>query len=402
MSRKFHRLRSLLGTTLLLIFIGLPFLRVHGESALRFDLPSLRLFFFGTSIWMADFFIILIAMIGITFAALSATTLFGRVWCGWFCPQTILVDATAVMDTGRKRRGSIASLATGILMSMAIAASLIGYFVSPYELMALLSAADTAAKIISGSFVVLFTIIFLDLIALRRTFCSTICPYAKLQGVLFDSRTLMVTFDSQRVDECMHCNACAATCPVNIDIRKGSQMECIHCAECVDACTGRMARRGRSSLVQYSFGVPGENGSMLRVVPLLTGLAAITAFVFLLYLSATRMPFDMTLRLDFAVAPAIRADGGITNTYELSLRNMSASELRLRLRASASTGTATVSPEIIILPNNTDMTHAQASVTVTGMAKTEQPHETVTLTLWQEQTNKSLSKTISFLTPNIH
>ncbi len=403
MSRKFHRFRRSLGAVLLLIFVGLPFLRVGGESAFRFDVPTLRLLLFGTTVPMADFFIILIAVIFITFAGIVATTLFGRMWCGWLCPQTILVDATDLFDAAGKRRGfrKIAPFAAGILVSMVIAASLIGYFVSPYDLPALLTAGGMAAKIVAGSFLVLFIIIALDLIALRRTFCATVCPYAKLQGVLFDERTLVVAFDPRRAEECMHCNACAAACPVGIDIRKGSQTACIHCAECVDACTDRMARRGRSSLVQYTFGAPGVRGSGVRAVPLITGAVAVAAFAVLIYLSATRMPFDMTMRLDYATPPAIGADGSITNTYELSLRNMSASDLQLVLFASASTGAAAVSPAAITLPKSADMTHTRVAVSLPGISGKEHRPATITLTLRSEQTDKSLSKSIYFAIPNI-
>jgi hypothetical protein len=165
-----------------------------------------------------------------------------------------------------------------------------------------------------------------------------------------------------------------------------------------------MARRGRSSLVQYTFGIPGERGSGVRVVPLLTGAVAVAAFAVLLYLSAARMPFDMTMRLDYTTPPVIGADGSITNTYELSLRNMSASDLQLALSASASTGAAAVSPAMIMLPKSTDMTHTRVAVSLPGVPGKEQRPATITLTLrseQSEQTEKSLSKSIYFATPDI-
>jgi len=404
MSRTFHRSRRSLGIVLLLLFVGLPFLRVHGESAFRFDVPSLRLLFFGTTIGMADFFIVLIALISMTFAAILSTMLFGRVWCGWFCPQTILVDATAFMNDGLKRRGldMIAPIAAGIMVSMVIAASLIGYFVSPYDIPMLLRTAAPPAGIVLGSFSFLSIILFLDLIAVRRTFCATVCPYAKMQGVLFDDRTLTVSFDPQRAEECRHCDACVTACPVNIDIKQGAQMACIHCAECVDACTARMSLRGRPSLVRYSFGVPGQTSPGYRVIPLVTGAITLAAFVFFFYLSSTRMPFDMTVRLDYGTPPILHSDGRITNTYELSLRNMSASDLKLALSASASAGNAVVSPTEIMLPKSAAMTHTRLSVSVAGIVETQQRPSTITVTLRSEQARKSLSKTIYFTTANIH
>jgi polyferredoxin len=107
----YHRIRRAVGAMLLLLLVGLPFLRVNGESALRFDVPTLRFLFFGTQTGMADSFIILIALIFITFFILFVTTLFGRVWCGWFCPQTVLCDATGFMEKARSRGFVARSLA---------------------------------------------------------------------------------------------------------------------------------------------------------------------------------------------------------------------------------------------------------------------------------------------------
>jgi polyferredoxin len=125
---------------LFLVLVSLPYVRIHGESALRFDIPSLRLLFFGTSIWMADFFIILIAVIFLTFFTLFATTLFGRIWCGWLCPQTVLADATMFIERARVKgyAAVIASWMAALLVSAVVAAGLIGYFISPYDIPAAL------------------------------------------------------------------------------------------------------------------------------------------------------------------------------------------------------------------------------------------------------------------------
>jgi cytochrome c oxidase accessory protein FixG len=401
MSKKFHRLRRFSGAVLLLVLIGLPFLRIHGESAFRFDIPSLRLLFFGTEIWLADFFIILIAAIFLTFLTLFATTVFGRLWCGWLCPQTVLVDATTFVETSWKRGHAARAIAAsaGMMVSAVIAASLIGYFVSPYDLSSLLQTGGIPAKIIVGSWTVLTSILFLDLIALRRRFCATVCPYAKMQSVLFDDRTLVVAFDSRRAEECMQCTACVKACPVGIDIRQGSQMECIHCAECVDACTERMAKRNRKSLVRYTFGLAGEQGTGVRVNPLITGLITAISLVFLLYLSATRMPFDMNVHMSYTEAPEIRTDGSITNAYALSLRNMSASDLELNLSATASTGIAQISPDTVTLRKGTDITRLSFAVTVRNLSGREQFPIMVTLAAESKQFNKSIAKTVYFMVP---
>ncbi len=401
MIKKFHKLRRFSGAVLLLVLIGLPFLRIHGESAFRFDIPSLRLLFFGTEIWLADFFIILIAVIFLTFLTLFTTTVFGRLWCGWLCPQTVLVDATTFVETAWKRgyAARAAAALAGMVVSAVIAASLIGYFVSPYDLPALLRTGGTPAKIIVGSWAVLSSIVYLDLIALRRRFCATVCPYAKMQGVLFDDRTLVVAFDSRRSEECMQCNACVNACPVGIDIRQGSQMECIHCAECVDACTERMAKRDRRSLVRYTFGLAGEQGTGVRVNPLITGAITVISLMFLFYLSATRIPFDMNVRMNYAEAPEIRTDGSITNAYALSLRNMGTSDLELKLSATASAGIAQISPDTVMLRKSTDITRLSFAVTVRNLSGQEQRPVMVTLTVASNKINKSIAKTVYFMIP---
>ncbi|HUI67635.1 MAG TPA: 4Fe-4S dicluster domain-containing protein [Nitrospirota bacterium] len=401
MSNKFHRLRRFSGAVLLFILISLPFLRIHGESAFRFDIPSLRLLIFGTEIWLADFFIILIAVIFLTFLTIFTTTIFGRLWCGWLCPQTVLVDVTNFM-AGAWERGPAAravAVSAGMMVSAVIAASLIGYFVSPYDLPSLLHTGGIPAKIAVGSWLALSVIVFLDLIALRRGFCATVCPYAKLQSVLFDDRTLVVAFDPRRAEECMQCNACVKACPVGIDIRKGPQMACIHCAECVDACTERMARRDRKSLVRYSFGLFGERATGIRVNPLITGIITSISLVFLVYLSISRMPFDMNVHMNYAEAPVMRTNGSVTNTYTLSLRNMGTSDLELYLSAAASAGTVLVSPDAVLLRRGTDITRVPVSMTLNGVSNEEKRPVTITLTVRSRQANKSITKTAYFMMP---
>jgi len=402
MTRKFHWYRRFSGALLLIILIGLPFLRINGESALRFDVPSLRLLFFGTAIWMQDFFIVLIAVIFLTFLVLFTTTVFGRVWCGWLCPQTVLVDATSFMDASRKRgyAARVAISSAVVAISSIIAASLISYFVSPYDLPSLFNAGGSPWTIVIGSWVALTIILFLDLVALRRGFCATVCPYAKMQNVLFDDRTLVVAFDHQHAQECQECLACVKACPVGVDVRKGSHMACIHCAECVDACTERMARRDRQSLVKYFFGIPGERGTGVRVIPLLTGVLTAISLAFLMYLSLTRMPFDMNVRWNYNNVAEVRTDGAITNSYVLSLRNMGNMDLDLDLSASSSPAldnAIRVSPDIVILKKGTDITKIPVIVTLEQKKSAEKNHMTMTLTLRSKQLGKSISKPALFM-----
>ncbi|MCI0469973.1 MAG: 4Fe-4S binding protein [Nitrospirae bacterium] len=320
-----------------IIILGLPFLRIKGESALRFDIPSLKLHFFGTSLWMEEFFIVLIATIFLTFLIVFITLMFGRIWCGWLCPQTVLVDFTGFLDRA-KRRGilySAASYVIVLIISSIVSASLIWYFVSPYEFFARLSAGNLG-EVIWGFWIVQAVIIFLNLIFLRRIFCASVCPYAKLQSVMFDSRTMVIAFDPSRKDECRDCMACVRVCPVGIDIRNGLNVACVSCAECIDECTKMMGRRQKKSLIGYFFGAPGESNKqssmIIRTNAIMIGSITVLSLIFLVYLAATRMPIDITVLPNYNFPPRITADRTTMNSYYLSVKNRGKSDEQLNIR----------------------------------------------------------------------
>ena len=400
MSRKYHRSRRIAGAVLLAALIGVPFWKVHGESAFRFDVPSLRLLLFGTEIWLQDFFIILVAVIFLTFLDMFITTLFGRLWCGWLCPQTVLSDATSFLESrgGRGCLSLIGGYAAAAFAGALIAVSLIGYFVSPYELIPLLRQGNMQAKIVLGSWIVLGVLVFLDVVFLRRTFCATVCPYAKLQSVLFDDRTLLVAFDPGRAEECRACNACMKVCPVKVDIRAGTHPACIHCAECADACADRMASGNKKSLIGYSFGIPGKQGRGLRVSLLMSGAITAVSLLFLLYLAVVRIPFDVIVLPQYALT-TVQADGSVANSYILSLRNTGRSDLELDLGVTASSGRVQHSPARITLLKGTDIAKVPVLVTLKGLPKVNQHPIMITLTIGSQQINKSIVKTAFFTMP---
>jgi cytochrome c oxidase accessory protein FixG len=401
MSRAYHRSRRAVGTALLSIAFLLPFLRVNRESAFRFDIPSLRLHFFGTAIWMENFFLILVAVLGLTFLALFLTILLGRIWCGWICPQTVLADRTGFMEAARVNGAAsrIAAYGAGAAVSALIAASLVGYFVSPYDAVALLRSGGSPASITVVSWAVVSVIIFLDLIALRRRFCATICPYAKMQGVLFDDRTLIVAFDRQREQECMHCDACVRACPVGIDIRGGLQSACIHCAECVDACSIRMERRERPSLIDYVFGSTDGQGTGARTSLYLTGAMTLFSLLLFITLLATGKPFDATVLPGERAEAIARPDGSLTNSFLISLRNTGPSDLGLSLTVEGAHGQIVSSPERILLPRGQEAMKVPLIVTIGGLGSRSERILPLAVTIREDRSGAMLVKKISFILP---
>ncbi|RJQ53495.1 MAG: 4Fe-4S binding protein [Nitrospiraceae bacterium] len=327
------------------IIIGLPFLRIRGESALRFDIPSLRLHFFGASVWMEEFFIVLIAIIFLTFLFVFITLMFGRIWCGWACPQAVLIDLTPFADKAKSkgmpyRLGAYSAV---LLASAVVAADLIWYFVSPYEFIQGL-AAGSPGNVVWGFWIVITGIIFLDISLLRHKFCATVCPYAKLQSALFDGKTLVIAFDPGRKDECMKCMACVRACPVGIDIRDGLDSACVSCAECVDSCAKVMGPGGKKSLIGYFFGLPGETGGILRQNAIITGSVTAVFLVFFIYLLITRALFDMTVLPNYSYPPRFEAGAGVINSYILSVTNRGRDDAVVTVEAKAQNSIAEVVP----------------------------------------------------------
>jgi len=333
-----------------LIILGIPFVRINGESALRFDIPSLKLHLFGVSLWMDEFFIVLMGLFFLTFLIILVTLLFGRIWCGWLCPQTVIIDITGFLDRTRSKGlgQQIAAYALTLLTCIVVAASLIWYFVSPYEFIPALIAGDLG-PVIWGFWISLSVILFLDYAFLRHTWCATVCPYAKLQGALFDSKTMVIAFDQRRKEECMDCRACVKVCPVNIDIRRGLNAACINCAECLDTCAEKLEKKQKRGLIDYFFGRPGGELNLVRTNTLLIGAVTLLFLLFFLYLSFTRNPFDLTIMPNHDMNPRVTEKGELLNSFTFAAENKSQRDMDFMTSASLQGRALKVLPERIAL-----------------------------------------------------
>jgi polyferredoxin len=193
---------------------------------------------------------------------------------------------------------------------------------------------------------------FLDLAFLRARFCATACPYAKLQGVLYDRGTLVVAYDEGRAADCVDCGACVRCCPTGIDIRHGLQMECIACAECVDACRPIMLKlKRRPDLVGYFYGEPGRPRRLLRPAVVALGLATLAA------LAATGAAAASASKatLDLAVVPASDfttrrgPDGAVVAAYLVSLESRARAPVEVRLSVAVAGLAVTARPATVAL-----------------------------------------------------
>ena len=352
-SGRFQRWRRWAGAAQGLLWLGLPFVLVGGESAFRLDVPSGRLHAFGASFAIDEAFVVLAGTLLATAAFLLVTLLYGRVWCGWSCPQTVLGDLTRWVERaspasrGRtpRRWRRPAGFAAVALVSAVVAASVLWYFVSPYEFFRRL-AAGTLGPVLGWAWLALATVLFADLASVRATFCATVCPYAKLQGVLFDRHTLVVAYDRHRADDCVDCGACVRVCPTGIDIRDGLQMECIACAACLDACAPIMAKLRRPpGLVRYSFGEPGTPRRLAR--PGVVALAGATAAALVLVVAvvAGRAAIDMNALAEAAFVPRRAADGRVVNVFSVALENRGRGPVTVALSVRAAAADVIARPD---------------------------------------------------------
>jgi cytochrome c oxidase accessory protein FixG len=211
-----------------------------------------------------------IGMLGL-WLLVTVSFLYGRLWCGWICPQTLASDfadslkgrldkAFHVRPASTPRGAAfIASrtIWTALLLAVSVGTgmTLACYWIDPTTVWrsSVNPSYDATAAIVVY---VVAAVILADMLWLRRKFCSSLCPYGAMIGVLADKNTLAVRYLSERDDDCIHCGKCEVDCPMGIDIKQGvGQYDCIGCGECVDSCNDVLGKRGKLGLIEYRFGV---------------------------------------------------------------------------------------------------------------------------------------------------
>lgn len=283
---KFTNLRNWLSVFYLLVLFTLPFFKYNGHPLFLINVLERKFILFGQIFWPQDFFIFGLGMIiFIVFIALF-TVVFGRVFCGWMCPQTIFMemvfrkveywiegDAPAQKMLARKPWNSdkifkkVMKWIAFWAISFIIANTFLAYIIGIDELRIIVS--EPISKHTGGftALLIFTTIFFLVYSWFREQVCTVVCPYGRMQGVLLDRNSIIVTYDHIRGEErgkfkkneervigdCIDCHQCVNVCPTGIDIRNGTQLECINCTACIDACDKMMeAVNLPTGLIRYA------------------------------------------------------------------------------------------------------------------------------------------------------
>jgi cytochrome c oxidase accessory protein FixG len=355
---EYHRKRKLVHLVCFGIFLLLPL-----SNLMRFDIPRARFYFFGAVLLPSEFAIIFFSLIFLMFVIVVMAMLYGRMYCSYLCPQMIFSEAAAEFQTNvtRKVNKHFSSLGAGarkfvtgaifygvlLVVSVLLSFVFICYFVEPADLFHRLMHFDVhTAGGIAGASTTLFTM--LDFAFVRQRFCTSICPYGYLQGMLADRNTLLVRFDEQ-AEKCINCKKCERVCPMGIDIRNGShQIECTHCGECIDACSEILGRLGRQPLIHYSWGDSGElqgrERTWLRRLGLRDGKRFVVLGLVVVYgcfLFATihmRQPVMLRVIADRSDLYTITPGGQVHNRFRLMASNRGAKTVTLRLSVAGLAG----------------------------------------------------------------
>ena len=349
------------------LFYGLPWLSWNDRQAVLFDLGARKFHIFGLILYPQDFIYLAALLIISAMALFLFTTVAGRLWCGYACPQTVYTEIFMWIErkvegdrarrmkldaegySARKLRLKSTKQALWILVSLWTGFTFVGYF-TPIR--------DQLGQIASLSLGPwqTFWILFYGLATygnagfLREQVCKYMCPYARFQGVMFDKDTWVITYDPGRGEprgrkskknpaagkgDCVDCSLCVQVCPTGIDIREGQQYECIGCAACIDACDQVMEKVGSpKGLIRYDTLNGMENGwsqaqlwkRVFRPRVLIYSAVLFTVTALLFGSILTRVPLKVDVLRDRGALSREVKNGVIENVYRLSLINSSETE----------------------------------------------------------------------------
>ncbi len=356
-SGRYYTARTILSGFLLLVLFGTPFVRIDGHPYMMFNVVEGRFILFGTGFGPHDFFILGLLTISVIVFILLFTVVFGRLFCGWICPQTVFMEMVfrkieywlegdfreqqrlnAAPWTANKTVRKLTKYGIFFAIAFLIGNTLLAWVIGVDALWQIIT--DPPSQHVAGLTAMLgFSGLFYWIFAwFREQACILVCPYGRLQGVLLDKNSIVIAYDRVRGEprgkitkgaertngDCIDCGLCVDVCPTGIDIRNGTQLECVNCTACIDACDPVMEKIGRPrGLIRYD----SENNIAEKIrkiwTPRVMGYSVVLTVlaVFLTYLLATRSLFDATILRSPGMFFQEQPDGRVSNIYDVKVLN---------------------------------------------------------------------------------
>lgn len=359
--------RNWVQVILIFVFLILPWTKINGLQTIFLDIPHRKFTFFGLTLWAHDaplvFFLLLAATLGLAFV----TSIWGRVWCGWACPQTVFIDGVFrrieywIEGNYIERRKLLTDPWTFrtflkkttkwilfFLVSSAIAHSFVAYFTGSQELLGMIEGGPNSSWTYFVIISVVSLILLFDFGWFREQFCIIMCPYGRIQSLLMDQNSLAVIYDEKRGEprkgkalpnqksgDCVSCNRCVQVCPTACDIRKGVQLECIACTACIDACDDIMTKLKKpTGLIRYG-SASGDKNKLTSARSLIYLGIILVACVVLIYNLAFRKDADiLLLRGSDRPYEKVQNEDKILNHFKLHIKNQSRYAMSLDLKIS--------------------------------------------------------------------
>ncbi len=365
---RFTRIRWVVFGVLIAIYAALPWITIGGHPAVFLDIEHRRFYLFGGTFNAQDAWLVFFLVSGVGFALIAMTALWGRVWCGYACPQTVFLEGffrrverwiegpreqrirrnAAPLSFDKVWRKSLKH-AIFAALSLLVAHIFLSYFTSLDQLFRWVRLSPTEHPEAFGWMAGISVLMYLNFAWFREQLCLIVCPYGRLQSVLTDKDSIIIGYDAKRgeprgkagregVGDCIDCKRCVVVCPTAIDIRHGLQLECVGCAACIDACDEIMDKIGRPrGLVRYDSqsGLDGERRRFWRPRLALYGVLGLVGLIVATTSFARRTAFEANLLR--AQGPPFVVDGGtVRNTFNIHLVNKSPQLATLRIVAEAS------------------------------------------------------------------
>ncbi len=381
---KFYNARTIVSLILLAVLFGVPFISYEGHPYMLFNILNREFIIFGMAFGPQDFHLFVISIIIGVVGIFLFTVVWGRIFCGWVCPQTIFMEMVfrkieyLIEGDAAKQRALNKAPWTGIkIFKKALKhAIFFGFaFLIANALLAWIIGIDGVKELaskpiseVTGQFIamMIFTgVTYFFGAYFREQVCTVICPYGRLQGVMLDQNSIVIAYDYKRgeprgkrkkeevaeLGDCIDCYQCVAVCPTGIDIRNGTQLECVNCTACIDACDDVMVKINKpKGLIRYASKEEIETGVRKIFTPKSIGYSVVLILLLglLSFLLTTRTEVELSILRTAGLMAQEQADGRISNLYDVKIINKTFNELHTELELQNSKG------EIKIVSGNVD------------------------------------------------